>query len=102
MSDLTAFFDVPLKWGTEIEKEIKNRIKLSVYAYAYEFQDDSLVSDNEFDKLSYNIKNKVKTGNLLMDNFFDKVFEPHTGSWIQNHPELVKIGKLYLKHYKKD
>ena len=48
-------------------KEIRNRIILSVAAYAYEFKGDSIMSDHEFDELSLKINPKEKTGNDLLD-----------------------------------
>ena len=32
-----------------INQEIRNRIRLSVAAYAYEYKDDPIMSDDEFD-----------------------------------------------------
>jgi hypothetical protein len=91
------------KWGTKIEREIHRRIKVSIYAYAYEVEDESLVSDAEYDKLSSEINPKIKTGDEFLDDFFaDELegFSPHTGQWIHDHPELPKIKKLYEKHFK--
>ena len=68
--------------------ETKNRIRLSVYAYAYEFMNDSLVDDGKFDKLSQQIKPTATTGNKRMDEFFSKEFIADSGMWIRKHPEL--------------
>ena len=38
-----------------INQEIRNRIKLSVAAYAYEFKGDSIMTDHEYDELSRKI-----------------------------------------------
>ena len=38
-----------------INQEIRNRIKLSVAAYAYEFEGDSIMTDHEYDELSLKI-----------------------------------------------
>jgi hypothetical protein len=83
------------------EVERRNRIRLSVFAYAYEFEDDPLISDAEYDKLSYMIQIDRSTGNEMLDGFFRKNFEPHTGQWIRLHPEHHKIRNLYHK-WKKD
>jgi len=80
---------------TDIENERRNRIRLSLFAYAYEYEDDSLVSDAEYDKLSYMIRKDMTTGNKLMDRFFMREFEPHTGQWIHKHPELSKLKAIY-------
>ena len=82
-------------------KEIKNRIILSVAAYAYEYLGESFMTDHEFDELSLKINPDVKTGNDLMDDFFKKHFDPSTGMWIRKHPEIQKLNYLYKKYYKK-
>ena len=64
---------------TGINPEIRNRIRLSIAAYAYEFKDDQIMSDAEFDELALKIKPEEKTGNLKLDNFFKKHFQPDTG-----------------------
>ena len=81
-------------------KEIKNRIKLSVAAYAYEFLGDSIMTDHQYDELSLEINQNEKTGNEKMDNFFKTQFEPCTGMWIRKHPEIKRLDYLYKKYYK--
>jgi len=81
-------------------KEIKNRIKLSVAAYAYEFLVDSIMTDHQYDELSLEINPNEKTGNEKMDNFFKTQFEPCTGMWIRKHPEIKRLDYLYKKYYK--
>jgi NAD-dependent DNA ligase len=83
-----------------INQEIRNRIKLSVAAYAYEMEDDSIMSDADFDSLCREIKVNESTGNEKMDNFFKTEFNPSTGQWIHQHPELDKIKIIYNKYYK--
>ena len=83
-----------------INQEIRNRIKLSVAAYAYEMEDDSIMSDADFDNLCREIKVNESTGNEKMDNFFKTEFNPSTGQWIHKHPELDKIKTIYNKYYK--
>ena len=41
-------------------REIRNRIRLSLASYSYEFHDDSLMTDAEFDKLSREINPNEK------------------------------------------
>ena len=84
-----------------INQEIRNRIKLSVAAYAYEMEDDSIMSDADFDSLCREINANESTGNEKMDNFFKTEFNPSTGQWIHKHPELNKISEIYKKYYKK-
>ena len=83
-----------------INQEIRNRIKLSVAAYAYEFLGDSIMSDHEYDQLSLQINPQEETGNNKMDEFFKKHFQPDTGMWIRIHPEVDKLNYLYKKYYK--
>lgn len=86
-------------WGSVVEKEIRNRIQLCIYAYAYEKENDSVISDGEFDKLCLAIDPQLDTGNKKLDDFFKKEFDPSTGQWIHIHPELDKIAELYKKYY---
>lgn len=83
-----------------INQEIRNRIKLSVAAYAYEFLNDSIMSDHDFDQLSLQINPQQETGNKKMDDFFKKHFKPDTGMWIRAHPEIDKLNYLYKNFYK--
>ena len=83
-----------------INQEIRNRIKLSVAAYAYEFVGDSIMSDHEYDELSRKINPNEKTGNDMMDKFFQTQFQPDTGMWGRGHPEVKKLEYLYKKYYK--
>ena len=103
---LDQFFDdtdpyVPSVWGTDIEKERRNRIKLSVAAYTYEVYNESIMSDAEFDQLADKINVQVVTGNELMDDFFREYFSPHTGQWIHKHPDKAKLDDIYVKFFKK-
>lgn len=84
----------------QFSSEIKNRIKLSVAAYAYEYKDDSIMSDAEFDELSKEINPEEKTGNKKMDNFFKKNFNTDTGMWIRRHPDKRSLNHLYETYYK--
>tara|TARA_E500000331_G_C16740189_1_gene490586 strand:+ start:96 stop:371 length:276 start_codon:yes stop_codon:yes gene_type:complete len=85
---------------TGINPEIRNRIRLSVAAYAYEYRDDAIMSDAEFDELALKIKPEEKTGNRKMDNFFKKQFQPDTGMWIHTHPEIEKLRNIYETYFK--
>ena len=76
-------------------REIRNRIRLSLASYAYEFHDDSLMTDAEFDKLSREINPNEKTGNELIDRFFREEFMVDSGMWIRRHPELDKLELIY-------
>lgn len=82
-----------------INQEIRNRIKLSIAAYAYEFLGESIMTDHEYDELSLKINPNEKTGNDMMDEFFKTQFQPDTGMWIRSHPEIKKLEYLYKKYY---
>ena len=76
-------------------REIRNRIRLSLASYSYEFHAASLMTDAEFDKLSREINPNEKTGNELIDRFFREEFMVDSGMWIRRHPELDKLKLIY-------
>lgn len=80
---------------SEGEKEIANRIKVALYAYAYEVMNKPLTSDAEYDALARAIRPLMITGKPLEDYFFEEQFSPDTGQWIYKHPNLEGIAKLY-------
>ena len=82
-------------------KEIRNRILISVYAYAYEFRNESLIDDYEYDKLAQEIDVNVSTNNMMLDKFFNDCYVSYSGSWILNHPEIEKIVEIYNKYFKR-
>lgn len=82
---------------SQIEIERRKRIMLSIWAYAYEFENKSLVSDAVFDSEARLVDTSIKTGRL--DDFFAKEFHPDTGMWIHKHPELDKLINLYGRLY---
>ena len=89
-----------MKWGSKKEIEKRNRILISIYAYSYEFENDSLISDSEYDKLAEEINTKIGTGNRKMDLFFKLNYTPDSGMWIRNHPDLEGLRRIYRKYYK--
>lgn len=82
-------------WGSEVEVERRNRIRLTLAAYAYEFDDNPIMSDAEFDELSQKIRSDIKTGMKKHDEFFRDHFDPNTGMWIRQHPFLRKVERTY-------
>jgi hypothetical protein len=84
----------------EVNQEIRNRIRLSVAAYAYEYDNNSIMSDAEFDELSKKINPNEATGYVKLDEFFQKEFHPDTGMWIRNHPDINGIKRIYEDFYK--
>lgn len=83
------------EWGTEVEVERRNRILLTLAAFAYEFDNTSIMSDAEFDELSRKIRPEISTGSKVHDEFFRKEFEPDTGMWIRKHPFPNKTAQAY-------
>lgn len=103
MSSLESFFTEETKssWGNPTEVEVRRRIILSVAAYSYEYENDSIMSDADFDRMSLEVNSKMKTGNSRMDRFFRNNFDPDTGQWIRKHPELNRIKQIYNEYYKR-
>lgn len=85
---------------TYYNPEIRNRIRLAVAAYAYEIEDNPIMPDAEFDRLAASIKPCELTGRPILDLFFLESFEPHTGIWIHDHPDLDGIARIYDTIYK--
>lgn len=77
-----------------INEEIRNRIKVAAAAYAYEIENDPIMTDAEFDALCLKIKPDVVTGSILLDTFFKTEFDPNTGSWIHKHPDLKGVAQV--------
>lgn len=71
------------------------RIRLALAAYAYEFEHDSILTDGEFDAMSLLVDASVGTGAPDLDLFFMEEFDPSTGNWIHQHPELDRVQRLY-------
>jgi hypothetical protein len=81
-------------------EQVRLRIRLSVAAYSYEYKDKSIMSDAEFDRLSYLVDTSITTGNRKLDNFFKKHFEPATGMWVRKHPNKVGLENIYHRIWK--
>jgi hypothetical protein len=80
---------------SRVEQERRNRIRLAVAAYAYEFEDDVIMPDAEFDKLALAIQPLVLTGDDRHDLFFLTRFAPHTGQWVRFHPNIEGLRRIY-------
>jgi hypothetical protein len=79
--------------------ETRNRIRLSLAAYAYEVMCMSIMSDEEFDTLAKSIDLSIDTRRPDLDKWFRENFEPHTGMWIYNHPERFRLRQLIDNHH---
>lgn len=91
---------LPTAWGTPEEVERRRRILLTIWAYAYEFENVSLVPDHVFDEEARKVDLSQSTGSRKLDNFFKREFAPDTGMWIAKHPDLHRVRKAYLRHHK--
>lgn len=80
---------------SEEEVERRNRIMVTIWAYAYEFMGDSLVTDDEYDRSSLKIRPEMETGHAALDEFFREQYTPDSGMWIRLHPELNKVDNAY-------
>ena len=86
-------------WGSPVEKQRRLRIKLSIAAYAYEIENNSIMTDHDFDHQCLEVDTSMDTGNPTVDAFFKQWFDPSTGQWIHHHPELYRIKEIYFKYY---
>jgi hypothetical protein len=84
-----------MDWGGEIELEKKRRINVSLWAYAYEFLNESLVEDYIFDAECLLVKPEIETGSFIEDKFFKNEFTPSTGMWVRKHPDLTGLAFVY-------
>lgn len=91
--DLFAAPSAPA-WGTPEEVERRRRIRVAVWAYAYEVLDVSLVSDETFDRECQAVDPSVSTGHPKLDKFFRDQFADYTGQWVHKHPEKAKLAAL--------
>lgn len=80
-----------------IETERRNRIRLSVAAYAYEFLDAPILTDAEFDALAQQINPEIATGHAVLDAFFRDQFAAWTGCWIHSHPDLKGLAAAHAR-----
>ena len=75
---------------------------MSVAAYAYEYENDSVMSDADYDRLSLLVDTSISTKNRKLDNYFKKRFNPDTGQWIRFHPDKAGLANLYHRYYKEN
>ena len=80
---------------SKTEIEVWKRIRVAVWAYAYEIANNPIASDAEYDKLAASVDLSVSTSRPDLDDWFRKNFQPHTGQWIHHHPELHFIRRIY-------
>jgi hypothetical protein len=83
---------------TRVEVEVRRRVDIALWAYAYEICADPIVDDGTFDEEAAKIDLTIDTPRPELDEWFRKEFSPHTGSWIHTHPDLKGLERLYQRH----
>lgn len=83
------------KWGSLVEVERRRRIKLTLWAYAYEVHSVSLIDDHTFDMESRKVNLKLATGRADLDKWWRENFDPSTGMWVLQHPEMEGVKRLF-------
>lgn len=81
-------------WGSPVELETRRRIYLTVWAYAYEFMNLSMVSDEVFDAEALKVDLSIDTTRPDLDSWFRENFNPHSGMWVHSHPEVDKLREF--------
>lgn len=83
-----------MSWGTPVEIERRRRIRVAVWAYAYELLSEALVDDATFDEECKLVDLKVATGHQQMDLWFKRNFSPDTGMWVRRHPGIQRLHQI--------
>lgn len=84
---------------SRVERQRWVRIRIAIAAYAYEVENNPIMSDAEFDTLCQQVDTMISTGNTQMDAFFEDRFDPSTGIWIFQHPQIEGIKHLFHEHF---
>lgn len=79
---------------SEVELERMRRITVAAWAYAYEVENSPIVSDATYDEYARLIRPEISTGHAVLDDFFRTEFSPHTGAWVNKHPEKHKLARI--------
>jgi hypothetical protein len=77
-----------------IEQERQRRINVAAWAYAYEIENDPIVTDAVYDEEAAKIDPTVRTGNDALDEFFASEFEPYTDAWVHRHPGISELPRI--------
>lgn len=78
----------------ELSVEIRRRINVAVWAYAYEIENDPLVDDATFDREALLVRPEITTDYPLLDRFFQTEFAPYTGQWVHRHPDKPGLKRI--------
>lgn len=81
------------RWGSPIERERRRRIRLCLWAYAYEIANAPIASDEQFDREAMASDPTIETGKF--DDWWRANFVPYSGQWINSHPDLPGLKRLY-------
>jgi hypothetical protein len=84
---------------TGVEKEVRRRINVALWAYAYEIENQPIVTDAQFDEECKRIDLSIDTPRPHLDIWFRNNFVPYTGSWIYQHPNLKRLKELYNAYH---
>lgn len=76
-------------------EETRLRIRVAVYAWAYEMHNDPLVSDAVFDHTARRINLQRSTSRPDLDEWFGNNFNPSTGMWVHQHPDKAGLERIY-------
>jgi hypothetical protein len=74
--------------------EKAKRIRVAVWACAYELFNTSLVDDYTYDKLCKEINLEKVTDRPDLDRWFKENFSPDTGLWVHQHPDLDRLEEI--------
>ena len=83
--------------GGGVCQETRRRVRLTVWAYAYEIEQDPLVGDDEWDRECLLVDLSVSTARPDLDEWWRANFSPDTGMWIHLHPEKHLAAHLYRR-----
>jgi len=88
------------KHDDRVSEEIRRRILVATWAYAYEILSENLVPDHVYDEEAQKIDLSISTSystrdNSEIDKWFRENFKPNTGSWVWNHPDKKGLHRYY-------
>lgn len=84
-----------MAWGNPVEIETHRRVMLTVAAYAYEIASTQIMTDAEYDAMSRAVDLSINTTRPDLDAWWRQNFDPSTGMWIRQHPEIDRVRAMY-------
>lgn len=75
----------------------RRRIRIALFAFAYELIGEALIKDEEYDRLAREVDYTSPTDNPTLDKFYLNEYTPDSGMWVRKHPELDKLECLYKR-----